>query len=208
MKRNDWVWVFAKAFGIYLLTIAVRSIASVVQYIIACSDGNPSDVSFLVYYVLALIIAVGLGLALLLRTDWMMWFAGARPGNGEDPEGSQEEPAASISGDLESRKNMLWVVVKALGVFLALMAIVKLPATIVQLAEVFSRQAEGYFLWGDRIFYEVLTTYSQLGVGVCLIIFTGFFAKVITKQFGSLSSLKDKLKYAGEVDSDKEGSES
>jgi len=201
MKRQDWVWAFAKAFGIWLLVQAFRNLIGIVQSLVSVPEGGRWYGSWSVYYILTFAVVLAAGLILLLRTGWVMRFAGAKP----EEEEETPEKAEEVWSSPEGRKNAVWVFIKGLGVYFAFMAIVKIPLTILWLSEALGGgklsssvmgPTEGLSAYDMKWIISAVTEYVQLGIGICLIVFTDFFVRLVARRW-TLSDVKDGLKYRG-----------
>jgi hypothetical protein len=205
MKRQDWVWAFAKAFGIYVFVITFRSLAYFIEFLMSTSTESPSYNKFFTMQVLSIILAFAASLILMLRTEWVMRLVGIKPDEEKEvPEKKKEEETWNSP---ESRKSVLWVFIKAIGIYLVLLASIRIPFVTYRFFEASFKSgsydsvigAGEYFRVDIPILFSASTEYIRFGIGICLIIFTGFFVRLVTK-YGLFSGLKDKLKYAGEVE--------
>jgi hypothetical protein len=192
--REGFLWVVVKAIGAYFFVTAAAGIPEILEY--PLHETNLSTV-----------LCFAAGLLLMLHTGFVLRLLGAKT------EGKDEAPGEGWSSP-EGRKSALWVFFKGLGAYFVLLAIMKVPFATYDLLQGPGGRDVPYAGPDGRTwltisrwrFIDVGDEYIRLGIGICLILFTGFFVRLVTR-YGLLSGLKDKLKYAGAGDADKEDTE-
>lgn len=171
--REGLLWVILKGIGAYFFVIAAAGIPDILEY--PLREGN-----------LPTVLYFAAGLFLMLHTGFAIRLLGAKT-KGED-----EAPGEGWSSP-EGRRSTLWVFFKGIGAYFVLLAILKVPFATYDLLQgpgagdvPYTGPDGGTWVTMSRWrFIDVGDEYLRLAIGICLIVFTGFFVRLVMR-FGRL----------------------